>query len=62
MLRRSRIDTPGALHHIIVRGIDRKSIFKDDADKDIFLGRLKNILTDSATLCFAWGLNSMQLH
>jgi len=62
MPRRSRIDAPGALHHIIVRGIDRKSIFKDDADKDIFLGRLKNILTDSATLCFAWALIPNHFH
>ena len=43
MPRRSRIDAPGALHHIIVRGIERKSIFKDDADRDNFLERLKNI-------------------
>jgi len=34
MPRRSRIDAPGALHHIIVRGIERKTIFKDDADRD----------------------------
>ena len=27
MPRRSRIDAPGALHHIIVRGIERKTIF-----------------------------------
>ncbi|MBU4414721.1 MAG: transposase, partial [Proteobacteria bacterium] len=62
MPRRSRIDAPGALHHIIVRGIDRKSIFKNDADKDNFLGRLKNILTDSATLCFAWALIPNHFH
>jgi len=37
MPRRSRIDAPGALHHIIVRGIERKTIFKDDADRDNFL-------------------------
>ena len=36
LLRRSRIDVPGALHHIIVRGIERKIIFKDDADRDNF--------------------------
>ena len=62
MPRRSRIDAPGALHHIRVRGIDRKSIFKDDADKDNFLERLKNILTDSATLCFAWALILNNFH
>jgi len=36
LLRKSRIDAPGALHHIIVRGIERKTIFKDDADRDNF--------------------------
>ena len=56
MPRRSRIDAPVALYHIIVRGIDKKSIFKDDADKDHFLERLKSILTKIATLCFAWAL------
>ena len=62
MPRRSRIDAPGSLHHIIVRGIDRKNIFKDDADKDNFLGRLKNILTDRDTLCFAWALIPNHFH
>ena len=45
MLRRSRIYAPGALHHIIVRGIERKTIFKGDADRDI-LKRYQNILTE----------------
>ena len=27
MPRRARIDAPGALHHIIVRGIERRKIF-----------------------------------
>jgi REP element-mobilizing transposase RayT len=62
MARRSRIDAPGALHHIIVRGIERRPIFKDDADKDNFLGRLENILTDTAALCCAWALMSNHFH
>jgi len=62
MPRRSRIDAPGALHHIIVRGIERKTIFKDDADKDNFLERLKNILTYSDTSCFAWALIPNHFH
>jgi putative transposase len=32
MPRKARIDAPGALHHIIVRGIERKAIFKDSID------------------------------
>ena len=31
---KARIDAPGALHHIIVRGIDRCAIFRDDHDCD----------------------------
>jgi hypothetical protein len=56
MPRRSRIDAPGALHHIIARGIDRQSIFQDDADRDNFLDRLGNILSETQTACFAWTL------
>ena len=34
MPRPARLDAPGALHHIIVRGIELYKIFKDDADGD----------------------------
>ncbi|MBW2607849.1 MAG: hypothetical protein JRD05_09465 [Deltaproteobacteria bacterium] len=42
--RQSRIDAPGALHHIIARGVERKRLFTDDVDRDNFLNRLGNIL------------------
>ncbi len=38
-LRKARIDAPGSLHHIIVRGIERKAILKDRHDRENFLGR-----------------------
>ena len=34
MPRKSRIDAPGAMHHIIVRGIDRQKIFANDDDRN----------------------------
>ena len=38
MPRQSRIDAPGALHHAtIIHGIERKAIFKDDADRTEFI-------------------------
>ncbi len=40
MSRQARIDAPGALHHIVVRGIDKTGIFADDRDKSRFLERL----------------------
>ena len=30
MPRQARLDVPGALHHIMVRGINKSAIFKDD--------------------------------
>ncbi len=56
MPRQARIDAPGALHHIILRGIEQKLIFKDQQDYNNFLTRLSRILTETATPCFAWAL------
>lgn len=62
MPRKARIDAPGALHHIIVRGIERRKIFYDDNDRDNFLNRLGMILVDTKTSCFAWALIPNHLH
>ena len=62
MPRKARIDAPGALHHIIVRGIERKEIFYDDKDRDNFLQRLGNVLIETGTHCFAWALIPNHLH
>ncbi len=62
MPRKARIDAPGALHHIIVRGIERRKIFYDNADRDHFLERLGVVLTETCTPCFAWTLIPNHLH
>ena len=46
MPRQARIDAPGALHHIIVRGIERKKIFRDDKDRNDFLENIGAILKE----------------
>ena len=56
MPRQSRIDAPGALHHIIIRGIERRVIFRDDEDRESFLDRLGGIFLESATPCYSWSL------
>jgi len=56
MPRKARIDAPGALHHIIYRGIERGKIFKDDIDRNNFVDRLGSILSETKTPCFAWAL------
>jgi REP element-mobilizing transposase RayT len=62
MPRQARIDAPGALHHIIIRGIERKAIFKDDADRKNFLKRLALVFSETETTCYAWVLMSNHVH
>jgi len=40
MPRQARLDVPGALHHIMVRGINKAAIFDDDQDRQRILERL----------------------
>lgn len=52
MPRNARIDVPGALHHIIVRGIERRKIFNDDLDRINFLDRLGKVFSKKgSSLC-----------
>jgi putative transposase len=62
MPRQSRIDAPAALHHIIIRGIERKAIFRSNTDRDAFLDRFGNLLLGSSTPCYAWALLSNHVH
>ena len=62
MPRQSRIDAPGAMHHIIVRGIDRQKIFENDEDRNHFQSRLGVILTETKTDCYAWALIPNHFH
>ena len=62
MPRQARIDARGALHHIIVRGIERKKIFRSDGDRKNFLDRLGEIVSETKTDCFAWALIPNHLH
>lgn len=62
MPRKARIDGPGALHHVIIRGIERRRIFMDDVDRDGFLERLGEVLGACQTGCFAWALLPNHAH
>lgn len=62
MPRQARIDAPGALHHVIARGIDRCKIFRDDTDRDDFLRRLGKLLPETETRCYAWALIPNHFH
>jgi REP element-mobilizing transposase RayT len=62
MPRKARIDAPGALHHITARGIEKRKIFKDNTDRQRFVTRMGDILSDSQTQCYAWALMPNHFH
>ncbi len=40
MVRPLRVEFPGGLYHVIVRGNERKAVFRDDRDREDYLHRL----------------------
>lgn len=62
MPRQARLDAPGALHHIIIRGIERRRIFKDDKDRDNLIQRLEMLLPETQTKCYAWAFLPNHAH
>jgi len=62
MPRLARLDAPGILHHVILRGIERRKIFKDDQDRNNFLERLSDLLPATKTPCYAWALLPNHAH
>jgi putative transposase len=62
MPRSARIDIPGLLQHVIVRGIEKRPIFVDEQDRSNFLKRLSALLSETGTDCFAWALMDNHVH
>lgn len=62
MPRQSRIDAPGAIHHIIARGIARRPVFIDNINHNDFLDRSGLILIRTQTPCYAWALIPNHFH
>ncbi len=54
MPRKTRIDQPGLLNHVIFRGIERRAIFRDAYDYKEFLSRLETVKGEAPV--FAWAL------
>jgi REP element-mobilizing transposase RayT len=50
------------LHHVIIRGIERRNIFEDNKDRDNLLKRLGELLPATKTSCYAWAMLSNHAH
>lgn len=62
MPRQPRLHVPGGLYHVFARGIERKDIFRDDADRNEFLARLDQALSSANCRCYAWALMPNHVH
>jgi putative transposase len=62
MPRQARVDFPGTLHHIMVRGLNRIKIFKTDKDREAFLERLGIVLEKTNQQCQAFALMPNHAH
>ena len=62
MPRQARLDAPGTLHHVIVRGIEKRRIVDDKIDQENFVSRMGGIAASTSTSIFAWALLNNHCH
>jgi hypothetical protein len=61
MPRQARLDAPRTLHLMMIRGIEGRSIFRDNRDRKDFVARLGNLAKQSGTRLLAWSLLSIHV-
>ena len=62
MPRGARLDRPGTLHHVMIRGIEGKAIVSDDEDRAFFVFRMGKVAQESRTIIYAWALMTNHAH
>ncbi len=62
MPRTARLDAPGVLHHVMIRGIEGKKIFWSNKDRNDFIDRLEKLCPQMHITCYAWAFMSNHAH
>ena len=62
MARTARLDAPGVFYHVMIRGIERRNIFRNRKDREDLLERLSRLLPETRTACYAWAFLSNHAH
>ncbi len=47
MPRQARLDAPGTLYHVMVRGVERKNAVDDDKDRKNFVSRMSDLSSEN---------------
>ena len=62
MPRQARLDAPSVLHHVMVRGIEKRRIVDDAKDRRRFAARLGEAAISKGTTIYAWSLMGNHAH
>ncbi|MBI4573033.1 MAG: transposase [candidate division NC10 bacterium] len=62
MPRQARLDAPGTLHHVMVRGIEKRRIVDDGKDRGKFIARLGEAAASTRMVIYAWALLPNHAH
>jgi REP element-mobilizing transposase RayT len=62
MPRQARLDAPGTLHHVMIRGIEKRNIVDDNWDRTAFVSRLGDQAKKTGTSIYAWSLLKNHAH
>ena len=62
MPRQARLDAPGTLHHVMVRGIEGRRIVDDEQDRRTLVTRVGELALATATKVYAWALLTNHPH
>ena len=62
MPRTARLDAPGVLHHVMIRGIEKTKIFTSNKDREDFIERLANLCPAMGIKCYAWSFMHNHAH
>ena len=62
MPRQASLDSPGTLHHVIIRGIEKKDIVNDKYDRKNIVSRMGDLAEETNTTIYAWALMSNHMH
>jgi len=62
MPRSARKKSESGIYHIVLRGINKQTVFCDDEDKEVFLNRLKLIKAEKPYMIYAFCMMSNHVH
>ena len=62
MPRQARLDSPGTLHHVIIRGIEKRPIVDDKADRAHLVQRMGDLSKETGTSVYAWSVMINHAH